>query len=151
MPPPLLRSRYALVYGHDFPAWAGEAARDWARRQGLRLLSVGYRADFADEQWLEAGPWGFASAVAGAAAMITTMFHGTIFALNTQLPFVAVPSAYRADKLADLADHVGAAAHLASAPDQISPALDRGFDPGVVRTIAVLRESSDAVLAEALA
>lgn len=149
-PPPLRRAPYALVYGHDFPEWIGPAVRQWAARRGLRLLAVGYRADFADEQWLEAGPQGFACAVAGAQAVITTMFHGSVFALNAHKPFVAVPSAYRSAKLTDLLDVVGAGRHLLAEPAPLGPVLDEPLDPAIAGGIAALRASSHATLRAAL-
>ena len=148
--PPLLRSPYALVYGHEFPEWIGPAARDWAARRGLRLLSVGYRAEFADEQWLEATPEGFACAVAGAAAILTSMFHGSVFGLNAGKPFVAVPSQYRAAKLTDLLDGLGAASHLLCAPTPLAPLLDASPDPAIFARLAGLRRQSHAVLEAAL-
>ena len=148
---PLRRAPYALVYGHEFPDWAGGAARAWAAARGLQLLSVGYRNAFADEQWLEAGPHGFASAVAGASAVITTMFHGTVFALNAQLPFAAIPSPYRAAKLTDLVTLLGAQHHLVGDEADLEQAL--GGPPGaeVLGAIAALQASSHATLDRALA
>jgi len=148
---PLRRAPYALVYGHDFPRWAGAAARKWARRRDLQLLSVGYRNEFADVQWLEANPGGFACAVAGAAAVITTMFHGTVFALNARLPFAAIPSDYRATKLTDLTRLLSADAHLVRDPQALETALSGPPAPEVAGSIAALRASSHATLRHALA
>ena len=149
--PPLRRAPYALVYGHEFPEWLGPAARDWARARGLALLSVGYRAPFADEHWLEASPAGFACAVAGASAVITSMFHGCVFALNAKLPFVAVPSPYRVAKLADLVALVGAGRHLLDSPAPLAPLLDVPLAPTIEGAIAALRLRSQATLRAALA
>lgn len=149
--PPLRRAPYALVYGHDFPEWAGPAARAWAQGQGLQLLSLGYRNAFADAQWLEAGPEGFAAAVAGARAVITTMFHGAVFALNAGLPFAAIPSAYRATKLTDLAALVGAERHVARCPGALGLALAAPQAPQIARAIAGLRAASHVILRQSLA
>jgi len=147
---PLRRAPYALVYGHDFPGWAGPAAREWAGQRGLQLLSIGYRNAFADCQWLEANPGGFASAVAGAAAVITTMFHGTVFALNARLPFAVIPSDYRATKLTDLAGLLGAERHLVRTPDALPTALAEPPGADVIGAIAAMRASSHATLRHAL-
>lgn len=148
---PLARKPYALVYGHEFPGWAGPATRDWAVRAGLDLLSIGYRNDFADEQWLEAGPVEVASAVAGAAAVVTTMFHGCVFALNAGVPFAAIPSPYRGTKVLDLLDLLEAEAHLVQSPDRIAAALDHAPETAIARRIGDLRSHSRTVLAGALA
>jgi hypothetical protein len=148
---PLRRAPYALVYGHDFPDWAGPAVRGWAASHGLQLLSVGYRNAFADAQWLESGPGGFASAVTGAAAMVTTMFHGSVFALNARLPFAAIPSDYRATKLTDLTTLLGARRHLVHEPEGLGAALAEPPDAAVIDGIVALRARSHGVLRHALA
>jgi len=94
--------RFALVYGHSFPAWFVAALKRWARSTGLRLRSVGYHNGFADEQLLDAGPLEFARLMRGADAVVTNFFHGCIFALLNRKPFVTVTSDYRQHKLRDL-------------------------------------------------
>ena len=41
------------------PSGSRPAVRAWARAAGLRLVSFGYRNDWADAQWLDAGPEDF--------------------------------------------------------------------------------------------
>lgn len=103
---------YVAVYGHSFPPWFSAPVRDWARRSGHRLISIGYRNDWADEQLIDAGPYSFAQSIAGAAAVATNFFHGCVFALLNGRPFACVSSAYRANKLAGLTRLVGAQRHL---------------------------------------
>ncbi|HYE43800.1 MAG TPA: polysaccharide pyruvyl transferase family protein, partial [Caulobacteraceae bacterium] len=79
-----------LVYGHSFPDWFVETVRKWAHARRLRLVSLGYRNDWADEQRLAAGPEEFAQAMADAGAVVTNFFHGCVFALVNQKPFVCV-------------------------------------------------------------
>ena len=45
--------------------------RRWAQPRGYPLVSLGYRNDWADEQWLEAGPHDFAHAIMRASAVAT--------------------------------------------------------------------------------
>jgi polysaccharide pyruvyl transferase WcaK-like protein len=103
---------YALLYGHGFPDWLGPVAQRWAREQGLVLRSIGYGNAFADEEWIEAGPLDFAGAMAGAAAVITNFFHGCVFALAMDKPFVACVTPYRLNKVRDLTAKLGAERHL---------------------------------------
>src|SRR3954471_11874174 len=81
--------RYAVVYGHGFPAWLKKRARRWADRRGLRLVSIGYLNNWADEQLVTAGPIEFAGLMAGARAVVTNFFHGCIFALLNGKPWVS--------------------------------------------------------------
>jgi hypothetical protein len=145
---------YALVYGHGFPDWLQGAVHRWSRRAGVRLVSIGYRNSFADQQWIEAGPAEFAAAVAGASAVITNFFHGCVFALVNGKPFVSAPSAYRFNKVRDLAAALGAEHRLINegTPDaRYDALLARPIEPEITRTIAAMRQSSEAFLDAALA
>ncbi|HWW66302.1 MAG TPA: polysaccharide pyruvyl transferase family protein [Sphingomonadaceae bacterium] len=146
-------SPYVAVYGHSFPSWFKEAVRRWAASERLRLVSIGYRNDWADEQRIAAGPEEFARLMAGARAVATNFFHGCVFALLNGKPFACVASAYRSNKLRDLTGALGASRHLveeeAGAP-AYARLLGEPLDPGIFRRIAALRRQSDAYLATAL-
>jgi hypothetical protein len=148
------RAPYALIYGHGFPDWLGPLARQWAAGQGVRLLSIGYGCAFADEEWIEAGPLDFARAMAGAKAVITNFFHGCVFALVMNKPFVACVTPYRLNKVRDLTAKLGAERHLLrDAPDlqTFAEVLAEPPSEAVHRRIADLRASSTAYLDAALA
>jgi hypothetical protein len=145
---------YALIYGHHFPAWLKTALQAWSRERGIRLLSVGYRNGWADEQWISAGPAEFAALMAGASAVVTNFFHGCVFALVNRKPFVSAPSAYRANKVRDLAAALGAEDRIV---DQDTPnsrlyaLLETAPGDPVSRRITELRQRSGAFLDAALA
>jgi hypothetical protein len=142
-------SDYAVVYGHSFPEWFQAGVRSWAKAGGRRLLSLGYRNDWADEQWLDAGPEDFPRCIAGAAAVATTFFHGCVFALLYDRPFACAASDYRANKVRSLVRLLGARGRLM---DERTPAggyraaLEAPLDPAIGRRIAELRTRSDAFL-----
>ncbi|WP_315927025.1 polysaccharide pyruvyl transferase family protein [Mesorhizobium sp. SP-1A] len=145
---------YAVVYGHTFPRWFADAVRSWATATGHRLLSVGYRNDWADEQLIAVGPRRFAQLVAGSAAVATNFFHGCIFALLNAKPFVCVSSPYRANKLAGLMQLVSAENHLVA--EDVKPALMRRLleglpEDGIAARIAELRQRSHDFLEKAVA
>lgn len=156
LPPPahpLAADGAVLVYGHHFSPAMVEGARRWARARGLRLLSIGYRNDWADAQWLEAGPLAFASAIAHAGAVVTNFFHGCVFALGHGKPFVAECMPYRALKVTQLLSQLGACAHHAPAgasAEAVQTAL-QSPSPAVQARIGRLRARSRAFLARTLA
>ena len=150
-PPPALGTEaeanrtYAAVYGHSFPAWFAHAVRHWADARGYRLLSIGYRNDWADEQRITAGPEDFARLMAGAAAVATNFFHGCVFALLNEKPFVCASSPYRSNKVQDLLRRVETPAHLvteAMPASDFARALDEPLPPAVASRVAALREQS---------
>lgn len=157
-PPPTVepareQSPYLAVYGHGFPGWYVAALQGWARTTGVRLVSIGYRNDWADEQRIEAGPDEFSALIAGADAVATNFFHGCVFALHHQRPFVSAPSAYRFNKIRDLTALLGAERYVVS---EATPAeayvelLGRPLDPAIGARIAAMRAQSSAYLAKAL-
>jgi hypothetical protein len=143
-----------LVYGHSFDGWFAQAVRAAADRHGLRLLSIGYRNDWADEQWLDAGPDEFAQAMADARAVVTNFFHGCAFALVNGKPLAAAPSAYRRNKVVALAESLGAEAHLvtrSTSPRGLAELLASPPRPQISARLAALRRASNAYLDHALA
>ena len=143
-----------LLYGHNFPLWFSEAVRRWADVNGRRIVSIGYRNDWADEQWLSAGPEEFAAAMAGAAGVVTNFFHGCVFALVNGRPFVTAPSAYRFNKVRDLMLALGTQHHMATAEADTATydrLLGTPLDPGIAARIDVLRTRSGRFLRQALA
>ncbi|MBB3691741.1 polysaccharide pyruvyl transferase family protein [Sphingomonas sp. BK580] len=144
---------YALVYGHGFPEWLQRQMRDWSRRSGVRLVSIGYRNDWADEQDIAAGPEEFARRAASASALVTNFFHGCVFALNNRTPFVTAPSPYRFNKVRDLAAALDARRHIV-APELEAADYDTLLGappaPAVYDRIEALRAESFDYLRHAL-
>jgi hypothetical protein len=137
--------RDVVVYGHTFSDWFARRARHWAGRRGLRLVSVGYRNDWADEQWLDAGPQDFADAIGGARAVLTNFFHGCVFAIRSGKSFLCEQSAYRSIKIRDLVADLACEAHVAR---QDRPAwaaeavLDQPLAPAILARLAQRRRES---------
>jgi hypothetical protein len=145
---------YAGVYGHNFSPRFIEEARRWAKARGIRLVSIGYRNDWADEQWLDAGPEEFALFMCQAEAVLTNFFHGCVFALLNTRPFICEPSGYRSFKVQGLMRTLGAEEHLLTedtSPDAYDTAIGEPLDTDILRRIIDLRQASDAYLDKALA
>jgi polysaccharide pyruvyl transferase WcaK-like protein len=144
----------AIVYGHGFPDEFVRSVRSWASARGVRLVSVGYRNDWADEQWLTAGPEDFALAMGAARAVVTNFFHGCVFALLNEKPFVCTTTEYRWHKVQALVRALAAEDRLIVEPAP-QAAFDAALDaPPVMATrnaIASLRERSADYLEHALA
>ncbi|ASY66052.1 hypothetical protein SJ05684_b50700 (plasmid) [Sinorhizobium sojae CCBAU 05684] len=150
---PRAGSPYLAVYGHSFPDWFQAGVRRWAASYSLTLISIGYRNDWADKQWLDAGPYDFAGFIARAAAVATNFFHGCVFSLLHAKPFVCTLSDYRSNKIGDLTRTVGAEGHLVSeetAQATYEVMLGSPLDAAIERRIAQLRLQSGTYLANVL-
>lgn len=142
-----------IVYGHGFPDWLKQAVRSWADSHGVKLVSIGYANDWADEQRIDASPFEFAEAMAGARAVITNFFHGCVFALLNGKAWVSAPSAYRSIKIPDLAALLGTEHRIIgedSQPSNIGELLDLPVEARVTDRLEELRASSGDYLDEAL-
>jgi hypothetical protein len=148
-----IKRPYVAVYGHGFPGWFAAAARAWAASSGLRLVSIGYRNDWADEQRIATGPERFAQLMAGGRAVVTNFLHGCVFALLNDKPFACVSSDYRANKLRDLMETVGTGEHLvAEAGVQSLPhLLENPLGPEVGHRLDLQRARSLHYLQKAVA
>jgi hypothetical protein len=140
---------FVALYGHSFSDGFGKAVRRWAQGRGLKLVSIGYRNDWADEQWLDADPFEFAQAITQAEAVVTNFFHGCVFALLNDKPFACAVSPYRMNKVRDLVSAVEAQAHLLredDPPERFAAVLDHPLDSGIDAAITRLRVQSEAYL-----
>jgi len=145
---------YVAVYGHNFTESFAREIRRWADSCGLPLISIGYRNDWADEQWLTADPHDFAHFMARAEAVATNFFHGCVFALRNARPFACETTPYRRFKLQGLMAKLGAENYLLpeGAPAAAYDAcLGQPLDAAIGQRIAALRQTSAAYLDRALA
>lgn len=134
-----------VVYGHNFDPVFASAVQDHAIRNGLPIVSVGYRNAWAHRQWITASPREFAGAIRAAACVATNFFHGCIFSLLAKKPFVAELSPYRSTKVADLLSRLGCTQRAASG-DAVHIALDNAPDTSVYERLKTWRSIGDAYL-----
>lgn len=137
---------YLAIYGHSFPDWFKRNVRRSARNMRYRLVSIGYRNDWADEQRIDVGPEAFARLVAGATAVATNFFHGCIFSLINEKPFVCALSNYRFNKVQDLTQMLDARGRVVTeaTPQSYYRDLISGpLEAEIAGRIAILRNNSN--------
>jgi hypothetical protein len=145
---------FVAVYGHNFSDSFIREVQRWAKARGYLLVSIGYRNDWADQQWITAGPDEFAHAMKHAEAVATNFFHGCVFALRNARPFVCETSFYRSNKIRCLMAMIGGEQHIAS---ENTPAavydtcLGEPLAAELLRTIEHFRKTSETFLDQALA
>ncbi len=148
-----LPGQYIAVYGHNFSESFISEIRQWAAHESLPLVSIGYRNDWADEQWITADPHDFAHFIAGAEVVATNFFHGCVFALRNSKPFVCETSPYRSNKLQGLMAKIGGEKHLVTEETPAAVYHARLGEPlgvAIMEKIELLRKSSNAFLDKAL-
>lgn len=98
---------FILVYTTGFSPDMQQAVREYARTRGKKLVSVGYRNAFCDKNVISVGPFEFLGYYRAASEVITSMFHGTIFAIKYNKPVAVVVDPYRTNKLATMLERFG--------------------------------------------
>jgi len=148
-----LPKKYVAVYGHNFSDFFIKAVQQFAAKQKLPLISIGYRNDWVDDQWLTADPQDFAHFIANAKAVATNFFHGCVFALLNEKPFVCETTPYRSIKVQGLMEKVSGEKHLVSEDTPTSvytTQLSEPLEASITQRITQLRQSSNAYLEQAL-
>ncbi|HZF63157.1 MAG TPA: polysaccharide pyruvyl transferase family protein [Chitinophagaceae bacterium] len=148
-----LQQPYLAVYGHNFSSTFVRSVQQYATEKKIPLVSIGYRNDWADKQWLTADPHEFAHFIQNALAVATNFFHGCIFALKFEKPFVCEATTYRSFKVQGLMATVKAEHHLVnenSSKGTYRALLENDFDTGILSTIKQLQSASNEFLDEAL-
>ena len=148
-----MENPYVAVYGHNFSLSFISHIKKWAAKRNLPLISIGYRNDWADKQWITAGPHDFAQFMKKPEAVVTNFFHGCVFALRNARPFVCETSSYRNNKLQGLMAKIGGEKHLLyeDAPaNSYDDRLNVPLEEGILKKIERLRQSSNTYLDHAL-
>lgn len=148
-----LQKSYIAVYGHNFSEAFIYNIKNYANKKDVKLISIGYRNDWADEQWLTADPHDFAHFMAQAAAVATNFFHGCVFALCNNKPFVCETSSYRSIKIKDLMEQVGGEAHVVTPETPASvyrTRLETPLHSNILQKISHLQQLSNSYLERAL-
>jgi hypothetical protein len=144
---------YAAVYGHNFSDAYIHKLKQWAAGKKLPLVSIGYRNDWADEQWITADPHDFAHFMAKAEVVATNFFHGCVFAVRNQKPFVTEATSYRSNKVQGLMATIGAEQHLINGETSsadLDALLGKPLNEDIFETISRLRKISNEYLDQAL-
>jgi hypothetical protein len=147
------KTPFAAVYGHNFTDSFIVQTLQWAKKQKLPLVSIGYRNNWADEQWLTAGPYEYASFIAQSEAVITNFFHGCVFSFINSKPFACETTQYRSHKVEDLINKTGATKHIITAgtsEKEFWNILTKPLDIEIQQNIGNLRMSSQNWLGKAL-
>ena len=140
---------FILIYTTGLSPEMQQAVKVYASEKGKQLVSLGYRNAFCDQNVISVGPFEFLGYYRAASEVITSMFHGTIFAVKYNKPVAVVVDHYRTNKLATMLGRFGMenrvtdAAHLAKTMAQPIdyPAINKLIESGVTQSMAYLQRA----------
>jgi len=93
---------YLLVYAYELNQDQIERVRKIATEMGLITVAVGYHQKWCDVNIMHMGPLDVLTICRHATCMVAGTFHGTIFALSFDLPFVVHTPPAALAKVSDL-------------------------------------------------
>ena len=144
---------FVAVYGHTFTPGFQQQVMRWAAARHLLVVSIGYRNEWADLQWVAAGPDDFVQCIARSAAVATNFFHGCVFALAFGRPFACETSPYRHAKITSLLMLLRCEQRRLPAdapPGTVDALLETGIEADAVSRMDVLRTTSNSYLRHAV-
>ena len=104
---PRRRRPYLALYGYVRDRSLLEQIQRVADRRGLDVVSLGFRSPGARRSRIGLGPDEWLGELAGADYVVTSFYHGLVFALRFGRPFTALPKEGKAHKVDDLLRIVG--------------------------------------------
>ena len=94
---------YLIYYSYKEATPFKDIILQYAKEKGLKVVSVGFDYKWCDSQII-ASPFDFLSLVKNASCIVTSTFHGTLFATMYQKKFIEVEPAR---KVVDYLDQIG--------------------------------------------
>jgi len=79
---------YALVYGHGVTAERARALRKYCDHHGLKLVACAFPCEGADKRILTISPFEWVDLFRHATCVITSTFHGLLYAIKYQKPLL---------------------------------------------------------------
>ncbi len=144
---------YIVVY-----AYAGrindeeaKAIQQFAKKQGKKLISLGFRQSFCDI-CIQASPLEVLAYVKHADYVITDTFHGTVFSIKYQIPFATLIRDSNKQKLGDLLRSFQLEARSVAQLSDLESIVTQPVDQLAVRSLLCeYQQSAKAYLSAALA
>jgi len=143
----------AVYYGPDAAGLGAHAVR-WCRARSLAVSFLGYRGPGGSPSRIGIGPGEWMGHLRASVLVITSTFHGAVFAAKMGRPFIVIARDWNATKIRDFVERVGLG-HRVFRDDECPSTLpDHLWDDrdviGAQEAIALLRAQSEAYLDRAL-
>jgi polysaccharide pyruvyl transferase WcaK-like protein len=147
------KTPYLLSYGLPADAKLGQRVRRFAHAQGWKFISLASGSPSADFTLNSEGPASFLGLIRDASMVITPFFHGTIFSILYNKPFVSLSSPSKAIKITDLLRRLGLSERQVR-PEQVDERVLSSMNSikagELASTLAPLRAASNQFLESSL-
>lgn len=136
---------YIIVYAYAGRIKEEEASaiRDFARKQGKKIVTLGFYQPFCD-QWIPATPFEVLAYIKHADFVITDTFHGTVFSIKYQKRFGTLIRESNAQKVGDLLRRFQLENHQIKDLSKLTEIVETSMDNNMIKKI-VAREKKAAI------
>jgi hypothetical protein len=111
---------YILVYSTIIGEPFIRSIKEFARKHNKQLISIGYSYKWCDKSYVDVGPDEFLGFYKSADFVITSMFHGTIFAIKYKTRFISIVTKYRKNKIIGLLKNMGLLDRVLDNPSELT-------------------------------
>lgn len=122
-------SDYVVVYAYAdrISEDEGKAIQQFAHSRGKKTLSIGIKQRFVDE-YINADPFTLLAYIKNSDYVITDTFHGTVFSIKYQIPFVTLIRESNKEKLSDLLNKFNLGNRWLNDINNLEQIMDGEFD-----------------------
>lgn len=107
-----INNPYLLVYSYNMRANEIYSTIQFAKKNNLLLVSIGYSNPWCDLNIIDVGPFEWLGYFKSAEYVVTSTFHGTIFSIKYEKIFVTSSNKNIKDKLETILDEIGLSSRL---------------------------------------
>lgn len=126
-------SDFIAVYGIHFHDDSFAQIRAIAAKEHLKIVAIGYYNGFADENVIGVDPFTWARYMYDAKYVVTSTFHGVLYALQMEKNFCYIDAPVTTIKLQYIMDRAGAHSRICAAGDSIERILHTPADYASIR------------------
>lgn len=132
---PKKKESYMIIYAYKDTFKHSEKVQiiNYAREKSYKILCIGEYQDFCDE-YITPMPFEVLGYFKNAKAVVTTTFHGTVFSIKYNIPFVSIIQDYNEQKIGSLLQTYGLENRQLKKGERVCIKLDQKIDQKIVNT-----------------
>jgi len=117
-----------LIYAPRVEPSVASFIAAYAKAKNLRTVAVGYYHSWCDKQRPDIGPLAWPSACRQSASIVSATFHGTLFAIRENIPFVCLATEDMLSKTSHWLQHLGLLDRFWDPSQDLGNKLDQKID-----------------------
>jgi hypothetical protein len=145
-----LPSRFMLVYAFRLTREEKETARRYAELHGLEIVALGYHQYWCDRQKIAVDPFQWISAFYRAECVVTSTFHGAMFALAAGQKFYVSHNPEIYNKTIWLLEQIGQSNRMMGGVEHMDALLSTPLPAAAKQGLETLREQSRSFIDSAM-